>query len=385
MSFKPDFKVRFHLEDVIPGRSGGIEHFATSLLSALPDHVPIENVIIAVSAAESESWQAILPRYDEDNFTSVRQAHASPRTKALLRKLPAIWTLRSKVRKLMMQHGMVATDQPVVDYFPFHRGRIFGDRAVFTLHDMRTFDPRFADRPSQTNVTHNVRHARQIAVSWLHPYREATEQFQENQAKFQRIPFPALQHMSIDNTTQGASDYILFPATMTEHKNHLVLLKFLAQNPDFEKRVVFTGNVSTAFSSIIRDTIRRLGIADRVDVRGFVDDATLHQLIANAWALVMPSLFEAASGPVIEAMQTGTPIVCADTEIFRSQAEEASTDFIWFDPTDPDSLRPAFELLRSDWQRWRETAQNGSFWYAQLDWSTTARRYADLFARAAAP
>jgi glycosyltransferase involved in cell wall biosynthesis len=57
---------------------------------------------------------------------------------------------------------------------------------------------------------------------------------------------------------------------------------------------------------------RRLGIADRVEFRGFVDEEVKYQLLANCDLFTLVSLHEGFGVVYLEAMYCGLPVVAAD-------------------------------------------------------------------------
>ena len=59
----------------------------------------------------------------------------------------------------------------------------------------------------------------------------------------------------------------------------------------------------------IRDEVDRLGLADRVTIEGFVDEATKQRLLARAWVLATPSIKEGWGLCAVEAAAHGTPSV----------------------------------------------------------------------------
>jgi glycosyltransferase involved in cell wall biosynthesis len=59
-------------------------------------------------------------------------------------------------------------------------------------------------------------------------------------------------------------------------------------------------------------------------LRGYVDRRELAALYANAACLVFPSRFEGFGLPVLEAMASGTPVVCADEPALREVAGDAA-------------------------------------------------------------
>ena len=60
------------------------------------------------------------------------------------------------------------------------------------------------------------------------------------------------------------------------------------------------------------EAARRLGVADRVEWAGYLDDEGLLQAYRDADALALLSRYEGFGLPVLEAMACGTPVVCSD-------------------------------------------------------------------------
>jgi glycosyltransferase involved in cell wall biosynthesis len=71
---------------------------------------------------------------------------------------------------------------------------------------------------------------------------------------------------------------------------------------------------------------------DRIALTGQVTDAELRCLVANADALVFPSLYEGFGFPPLEAMACGCPVVVADAASLPEICGEAA---VYFNPTDP--------------------------------------------------
>ena len=59
----------------------------------------------------------------------------------------------------------------------------------------------------------------------------------------------------------------------------------------------------------IREEIERLGLADCVEIRGFVTDEERHRLYASSWVSLVPSIKEGWGLVVVEAGMHGTPTI----------------------------------------------------------------------------
>ena len=72
------------------------------------------------------------------------------------------------------------------------------------------------------------------------------------------------------------------------------------------------------------ETARRLGVADRVEWSGYLDDAGLRQAYQDADVLALLSKYEGFGLPVLEAMACGTPVVCSNAASLPEVAGSAA-------------------------------------------------------------
>jgi glycosyltransferase involved in cell wall biosynthesis len=86
-----------------------------------------------------------------------------------------------------------------------------------------------------------------------------------------------------------------------------------------------------------------VGVASWVAFEPFLDEPALRRLYREAWLFVMPSLYEGFGIPLLEAMASGTPVVCSST----TSLPEVVGDAGWmFDPRDVDDMA---STLHSAW------------------------------------
>ncbi len=88
------------------------------------------------------------------------------------------------------------------------------------------------------------------------------------------------------------------------------------------------------------DTARRLGVADRVEWSGYVDDAGLLKAVQEADVLALLSRYEGFGLPVLEAMACGTPVVCSTAASLPEVAGAAAR------LVDPEDVAGAAAALR---------------------------------------
>ncbi|WP_144373404.1 glycosyltransferase family 4 protein [Vogesella urethralis] len=88
----------------------------------------------------------------------------------------------------------------------------------------------------------------------------------------------------------------------------------------------------------------QLGIGSSVVFERFVDEITLRSLYRNAELFVMPSLFEGFGIPVLEAMASGTAVVCSNTTSLPEVVGDAGWLF------DPYSIEHMAGVLLDAWR-----------------------------------
>ncbi len=107
--------------------------------------------------------------------------------------------------------------------------------------------------------------------------------------------------------------FIFYPAPTRVHKNHARLVRALSGLKRNNCRVplVTTGKQQPYYNEL-RALIRGLNMEQEVIFTDYVDLTTLYALYDMATAVVLPTLFEGATGiPLLEALSKGKPIAAA--------------------------------------------------------------------------
>jgi glycosyltransferase involved in cell wall biosynthesis len=86
-------------------------------------------------------------------------------------------------------------------------------------------------------------------------------------------------------------------------------------------------------------------VRKNIHMVGFVPDVELYGLLASARAFVFPSLYEGFGMPVLEAMASGTTVVCAQTTALPEVAGDAA---VYFDPLSVPSITDALQRVDRD-------------------------------------
>jgi glycosyltransferase involved in cell wall biosynthesis len=195
------------------------------------------------------------------------------------------------------------------------------------------------------------------------------------------------ERFDVDATLVGAVElhrfgvrtpYLLFVGDISRRKNLPRMLAAYASSPvRHTHRLVIAGR--DAFrSEETYEEIRRLGIAQRVVLPGFVPDELLPQLYAHASCLLFAALYEGFGLPALEAMAAGTPVV-GGTEGALGEVTAGRAELV--DPYDVDAIRAGIERAL-DWDE--ERRLEARHHARSLTWSRCAQQTLRVYGEAVA-
>jgi glycosyltransferase involved in cell wall biosynthesis len=118
-------------------------------------------------------------------------------------------------------------------------------------------------------------------------------------------------------------------AAIRPHKNQAVLVRALAQLPP-DVVLVLAGHPEP-YVQALEALAAELGVADRLRILGYVEDAELEGLWATAACAAFATLDEGFGLPVVEALARGVPVACSDIPVLREVGGKLPH---YFDPVD---------------------------------------------------
>ena len=98
-------------------------------------------------------------------------------------------------------------------------------------------------------------------------------------------------------------------------------------------------------SKNLEKQVRKLGLEDRVELRGYVSEEEKARLMGSCKFFVMPSLFESFGLAAVELMSHGRPLVCTNV---NGLPETVGDGAITVDPANPKALADAMNRLLDD-------------------------------------
>ena len=170
--------------------------------------------------------------------------------------------------------------------------------------------------------------------------------------------------------------YILNVGTIEERKNVMLAVKAL---PQLSRReyLVIVGR-KTSYTDEVMEYAAHHGVDDRIVLLHGVPNADLPALYQMADVFVYPSRYEGFGVPVIEAAQSGLPVVAATGSCLE---EAGGPDNSYVDPDDSDAMAAALNRLLADDDERRRVAQLGSEYVRRFEGNRVAEQMLEEYRR----
>lgn len=172
-------------------------------------------------------------------------------------------------------------------------------------------------------------------------------------------------------SARGGPKTVLYVGRSDPYKNLPGLVEALARlvrEEGVEARLRIVGSPDARYPEA-EQAVRRLGVADRVEWSGYLDDAGLVRAYQEADVLALLSRYEGFGLPVLEAMACGTPVVCSNAASLPDVAGGAA----WLvEPDDTAGAAAALKEILSNPSTAVRLREAGLARAAMFSWRTTA-------------
>jgi glycosyltransferase involved in cell wall biosynthesis len=249
---------------------------------------------------------------------------------------------------------------------------------VVTVHDVAWLHVQAHARPYAryyfgSFALRRYRHAERIAVDSQFSRGELLRLLGDYDPARVEVVYPGVSQ-DFCRVVRGASDRrtILAVGTVERRKNLELLIRILPAIPN--ARIVAVGP-STRYEEECRTLAAALGVAERVEFRGYVDRADVLRLYASCAVLALPSRYEGFGYAAAQALCAGTPCVVSDTSALP---EIVGTDAPVISIADEDAWAQALThaLVGADDER---AARLRPAAIARFGWEASARRMESVY------
>lgn len=365
----------------------GIGRYTLNLLQALIRHPDVHDVVGLTSTGlvSQKTLQRLLQQWDPRDSHTTQQAQVKRNLRTRVAALPGARMLWRKLRHFQTWHNSSRL-QGFVYWEPNYLLTPFDGPSVATIHDISHL--RMPEHHPAARIAEMNRHmpqtlaqaTRLIAVS--HFTRDEIQACLHPSQPID-IVSPAVDPSFLDvtDTAREAArqhyrlpeEYILSVATLEPRKNLARLVEAYAALPDSLRSrypLVLAGSRGW-HTSHLESLIRPLAESGQIRVLGYVDQAHMPALYANATLLAYVSLYEGFGMPIAEAMAAGTPVLTSATS---SMPEVAAGHALLAEPTSTPAIQQQLERLLTDSHLRQQLAQSARQHAHTFKWSASAEQ-----------
>lgn len=173
-----------------------------------------------------------------------------------------------------------------------------------------------------------------------------------------------------DNYTAG-KNYFIYTGSVHPRKNLINLLKAFSVFKKRQKsdwKLVLTGRLAWKYDHFL-ESLKSYKYRDDVVLTGYIAEEELAKLVAAAYAMVYPSLWEGFGVPVVEAMQSRVPVITSAGSAMEEITRGAA---LYADATDYQDIADKMMRLYKDEQLRNELIEKGVAVAADYNWDKTA-------------
>lgn len=178
-------------------------------------------------------------------------------------------------------------------------------------------------------------------------------------------------------STIDCTPYFISVSSIRPHKNFAFLLKaFLNVAASIPHNLIIAGD-KRGLKSIEPELMKEVSkMGERIQFLGRISDADLKNCVANAEAMIFPSLYEGFGLPPVEAMAAGCPVITSSSSAMKEVCGDA---VMYFDPCELESLTVAlFTFSKMNANSRGVMIQKGKSKASEYDWSVAAKSTANV-------
>ncbi len=184
-------------------------------------------------------------------------------------------------------------------------------------------------------------------------------------------PLDFIDKQSVKDSFADGREYFLFTGGSNPRKNLITVLKAFSifkKKLKSNMKLLIVGKINVKKNSII-EKLETYKYKEDVVLLNYVEDTVLVKLTASAYTCIYPSFFEGFGVPIVEAMQSGVPIITSNTS---SMIEVGSMAALYTDPSNVEELANQMMMLYKDEKLRVAQIEKGLLQAKQFSWNNTA-------------
>ncbi|HEY6957043.1 MAG TPA: glycosyltransferase family 1 protein [Flavisolibacter sp.] len=195
-------------------------------------------------------------------------------------------------------------------------------------------------------------------------------------------PVPFEEKETVKEKYTGGTEYFIYAGAIQPRKNLLNLLKAFSL---FKKRLqtnmklVIAGRLAWKNEEFL-ELLERYKYKSDVVLTGYLAENELASLMASAYALVYPSLFEGFGVPVAEAMKCGVPVLTSQNSSMQEAAGEGA---LYFDPANHVDIADKMMTIYKDEGLRKQLVEKGTKSAEKYNWERAADEFWEIILKTA--
>lgn len=305
--------------------TSGLGNYSRFVISGLAEQY-VQDEYFLFTPRVSETFRQFYPASDQVNVITPTNWH---------KKLPALWRtfgLGSDLKKqnIALYHGLS-------NELPAGLPRTL--KQVVTIHDLifirypELYKPidrqvyhykfRYACRRANKIIAISEQTRQDIMVHYKIPAEKIEVIYQDCNPIFHQL-LPAESRQQLKQKYKLPDSFILCVGTLEPRKNQLQLLRAWHQaGLSSNLPLVFIGR-ATAYKQELEAYITQNKLAEKVFFMPYIPTQELPAIYQLAYLFVYPSVFEGFGIPILEALNSGVPVITSTGSCFREAGGEAA-------------------------------------------------------------
>lgn len=405
----PKMKVAFLIHHTSL-KAGGIFTYSTGLLQLLIKSDEIEKIFLIISSAHIEYFRKILTSskveyyiIDRENLLINARFGISyillilfSLFRKLLKRPDRVDFINKLILKINPYHIFLRSSQVDILHVPFQYAPIYSAVVpiIVTMHDIQELHyPEYFTRWQKLHRRVNnfvaINDSDHIIVSFDHVKSDLLKHFNISKEKISVCPpsftddwFLTKKFSTIENLFDKYKidkEFLLYPAATWKHKNHRTLFKALdlLRREGITILLICTG-YKTGYFDYLQKQISDLNLSSQVDFLGIIPEEDLIGLYKCTSLVVIPTKYEAGSGPLYEAMRYSVPVICSNVTSLPETI--GNTDYI-FNPDDEKEMATKIKRILQDENYKSENLANSSKRIEEMSKVDYTKNYIDVYRR----
>ena len=185
-------------------------------------------------------------------------------------------------------------------------------------------------------------------------------------------PLNAQEINEVKNKWSGGKPYFFFVGSMHPRKNIKRLIdafNLFKEKTNSDFKLILAGSILWSKTEI-EDSYTNSPYKDDIIFTGRLSDNDLQKMLGAAYALSFVPIFEGFGLPIVEAFQSGVPVICSNV---TSMPEVAGNAALMVDPFSIESIADGMKKLSNDSELRNQLIAKGHIQKKLFSWTRTAQ------------